>query len=116
MPKTPKLSKSPDPPAKCGRKEIERYLALRQERLDLESQARSNATEERELAAQIMRYAIANGGKARSLTRCGHRLSVIEKPGSVAWQSEFRKVVGAEEVQRLKDAAPPRDVLQVEAI
>lgn len=97
-----------------GSKDIGRLLELQRERAEIESTARRLKRQEDELAAEIMAYVADKAGKVRTLDRCGYRLSIVAKPGSVSWQSELQTLVGAARIEELKAAAPARDKLQVE--
>lgn len=109
-----KLSKSPaEKPRDIKRVDIDEYKRLGEERRELNRQAAALEKREKALERDITAYVLEKAGKVRSLDRCGHRLSVEEVAGTVSWQSEFEKLRGQAEVERLKAAAPKRDKLRV---
>lgn len=109
-----KLSKTPaEKPRAIMRVDIDEYKRLQAERRELERQAAALGRQEKALAADITAYILDKAGKTRSVDRCGHRLSLLEVAGSVSWQSEFAKLQGQAEVERLKREAPTRDKLEV---
>jgi hypothetical protein len=110
---TPKLSATKTTAAKPTRAEFEEYCETRERRLELNREAATLERREKAIAEKIQAYAIAAGGKNRTVISCGHRASVLSKPGSVSWLDQFTALRGVDEVNRLKSEAPPRDYLEV---
>lgn len=106
MPKTTTAAKLPRlTVANCAR-----FLELKQERLELERQARALATEERQLAELMLIHTRAAGGM---LKKGKLKLAIEQKPGSVSWKSEFIRVAGADAANKLIAAAPVGERLVV---
>lgn len=97
-----------------SRKELERYFELDQQRLALHRQAKDLEKLQEELEKKFLEYVREVGGPERACLRCGYKLAILRKDGSVSWVKEFLRVAGEEEAERLRKAAPPRDVLVVE--
>lgn len=111
--KTPSLTAAAPVVKNIGTKEITEYLELKAQRAELEAKARVIERQERTIAGEIVAYVTKHGGKNRTVKRCGHQLSIVAKPGSVAWLAEFQKLAGPARVEELKAAAPKRDSLVV---
>jgi hypothetical protein len=101
--------------ANLTKADIEAYLALHEERLSLQRQARDKEREAEELEQKIWAWVDAKGGDARSCERSGFVLAIKTRAGSVQWKTEFIRVAGAEEAEKLTSAAPPREFLSIEA-
>ena len=109
--------KAPAPPRLIQRKDIEQFLETCDHARKLESQARNLRDMARMLERDIKAYVDANKeGPVRSINRSGYRLSIQQVSGTVSWMNEFVRVCGENEAQALRDAAPPREKLQVEEI
>lgn len=112
-----KLSKTATKPRTIMRKDLDQYVEIRDKRLALEREAAALGRTEQILKEDIKAYVAATAkGKTRSIERCGHRLSLIERPGSPSWLREFTRVAGQDEVDRLRREAPPYEQLQVDVL
>lgn len=94
--------------------ELARYFELEEQRLALNRQAKDLEKLQDELYDKFLKWVEEQGGPERVKLRCGYKLAIIKKPGSVSWVKEFLRVAGEEEAERLRKAAPSRDVLVVE--
>lgn len=92
---------------------VEEYLALQEKRRDLNRQADALEREEKVIAAELVALVESDGGKARVVTKGSHKISLVEKPGSVRWKDEFIRVAGADEATALQANCPPRLALTV---
>jgi len=97
-----------------SKKELEAYFRLDQQRLALNRRAKDIEKVQAALEQKFLEYVREEGGPERATTRCGYRLAIINKPGSVSWVTEFLRVAGEKEAERLRAAAPPKEVLVVE--
>lgn len=113
----PSLS-SPKPPApkKPTRKDFDEYCQTREARLQHDRESAALARREKELTEAFKAYAIAEGGRQRTVECCGHRVSVTSVPGAVPWLAEFTKLAGQDAVNELKKNAPLRDSVKVEKL
>lgn len=68
------------------------------------------------LAKELIAHIDEHGGKERSTVTCGHRLSMISKPGRVAWKDAFVEAQGIEAAEALTKACPPTLSLQVDPL
>ena len=96
------------------RAELARYFELEAERKSLQRQAKDLEKLQAELEEKFTAYVLAEGGPERALMRCGYRLAIDSKPGSVSWKGEFLKLAGPERAEELVQAAPSKDVLVIE--
>lgn len=114
----PKLSKTPPPkPKNITKADIEQYLALEAERKEANRQAYLLGKKAAGLKDAIMAFVAAKcGGKTRSITRSGFRLSLLEVAGSVAWKAAYVALAGQERADELVAEAPTKDELQVERL
>lgn len=106
----PEESKAP----RVVKEDIERYLKLEEERLDLQRQARDKARLAEELEKKLWAWIEVHGGDGRCCTRSGFVLAIKTKTGTVRWADEFVRVAGAEEAQKLREACPRAEFLTVE--
>lgn len=97
-----------------SRLELERYFELEEQRKALQRQAKDLEKLQADLEGKFTAYVLAAGGPERALMRCGYRLAIDTKPGSVSWVKEFLAVAGPERAEELRRAAPPKDVLVIE--
>ncbi|MCC6492637.1 MAG: hypothetical protein IT424_06425 [Pirellulales bacterium] len=113
----PQLSpKQPAAPKRPTRALLDRYVSLRDRRLELSREAASLEREEKALAEEIQAFAAAEGGKRRTVELCGYRASITTAAGYVSWAKEFTRVAGFEAAERLRREAPPVDRLKVEKL
>ena len=100
--------------ANVTRVDIEKYLRLDRERLELQRQAKDKGRLQEAIENKLWDWTKANGGDAQSCERSGYVLAIKSKAGTVKWADEFVRVAGETEAQRLRDAAPRAEFLSVE--
>lgn len=104
---------------KCPRvvaADVERYLSLEAERLDLNRQAKDKKRLADEIETKLWTWVEHHGGEARCKTLADFLLAIKTEAGRVSWADEFVRVAGEEEAQRLRKACPPREYFTVERI
>ena len=94
--------------------ELAEYFELEERRLSLQRQAKDLAALQEKLEENFRAYVESDGGTERALMRCGYRLAINTKPGSVRWKNEFVRVAGSGAAEELIAAAPTMDVLVIE--
>lgn len=93
--------------------EIQRYLDLEAERLDLQRQARDKERLAAELKTKMEAW-VRDSGKGTRTHSAGFVLAIKTKAGTVSWADEFVRIAGEAEAQRLRAEAPPKEYLTVE--
>ena len=108
----------PDETAKAPRvtkEDIERYLQLEKDRLDLNRQARDKGRLAEELEKKLWAWVEAHGGASKCRTHtAGFIVAIKTKAGQVSWADEFVRIAGEAEAQRLRAEAPRKEFLTVE--
>jgi hypothetical protein len=92
-----------------SRAEIEEFLEREEQRKNL-NRERANAP----LKEKFKAYAAAEGGKEKSVDRCGYTIALKTKNGQIAWKSEFIRVAGPEEAARVSANPPQVEFLAIE--
>lgn len=98
------------------RERIEEYLRLEEERKSLERQARALGAQADLIEIEFVDLVREHGGKARELQSCGYRLCLRDKRGQPAWKTEFVARLGSEAAEEVNQAAPVKEVFQLEKI
>lgn len=109
-------TKRKEPPPKPSRAEIERYLEIEAERKALGRQSSDLKKEQDEIGAKLLDFVREEGGKLRAVVRCDHRLAIKLQNGSVSWKSEFVRVAGKDEAERIAASQPQKEDLLVERV
>lgn len=100
--------------ARILKADIEQFLALHEERKELNRRAAALGKEADALEEIFAEHVREDGGKDRSLLTCGYVLSLADKPGQVQWKPAFVEVAGHDAAEALIQAAPTREVLSIQ--
>jgi hypothetical protein len=108
--------KSAEKVANVSSKDLARYFELEEQRASLARQSKDLGKLQEELEEKFVAWVKAHGGPEQATMRCGYKLAILVKPGSVAWKTEFMKAVedGAKRAEELTASAPKKEVLVVE--
>jgi hypothetical protein len=96
--------------------DIETYLSLEEERLELGRKARDLEKKAEPLKKKLKEFVRIKGGKALSTVRSGFRLALELVNGSVSWKPEFIRVAGQDAADEIIAACPKRESLSVERV
>lgn len=108
------MVKSAEKVANVSKKDLDEYFALEERRQSLNRQAKDLEKLQGDLEAKFEAYVRAKGGPEKSITRCGYRVAIILKNGSVAWKEAFLKLAGPKRAEKLVQSTPKKEVLVVE--
>lgn len=108
------MVKSAEKVANVSSKDLARYFELEEQRASLARQSKDLGKLQDELEEKFVAWVKANGGPEQACLRCGYKLAILAKAGSVSWKTEFMKVAGAERAEELVQSAPKKEVLVVE--
>ncbi len=96
------------------KKLIEEHQELEARRKALSREASDLRKQQDAIEEALVALVREEGGKARSVKKCGYVLAMHDASGSVGWKQEFVKVAGIDAAEELIAAAPKREVLSVE--
>lgn len=100
--------------------DLEEYFSLNEERKALNRQGQDLAKRIAKLEEKFTQHVADHGGQERSCIRCGYRLALVVKNGTVSWITEFLRMCKLakrdpeEEAEKVRAAAPKKDELVVE--
>lgn len=111
-----RVVKSAEKVANVSSKDLARYFELEEQRASLARQSKDLGKLQEELEEKFIAWVKAHGGPEQATIRCGYKLAILVKPGSVGWKTEFMKAVedGAKRAEELTASAPKKEVLVVE--
>ncbi len=109
-----KLSAPEDPkPIRITKALLDEWAAAEERRLLLSGEARDIAKRQREIEEALKPAILAKAGDTRRIESCGFELAIITEKGSVGWKSEFIRVAGLKEANRLIAAAPEKEKVEI---
>jgi hypothetical protein len=99
------------PPKK---RDLARYIRIRNQRLAAQRRARDLEQMEDELEQSFLPYMREHGGPEQVCLPHGYRLAIVTEAGRVKWKVEFEKLAGHQLAEELIAAAPRREKLVVD--
>lgn len=100
--------------AELSKAELEQYVKLDKERVELNRQVDAIERQQKPLKEKLRSHVEAHGGSDRTTTRFGFVLRLLARAGTVKWKDHFIQAQGIDAATKLLEAAPPTLILQVE--
>jgi hypothetical protein len=96
-----------------SKERLEKYVKLREERLELDRRSAAIKNEEEVIAGEIKEF--MQKKLAKIARHQGYLITLDEVAGSVAWKTEYIRDLGAEAATEISQNAPKRLQLSVKA-